>query len=148
VTDLAPIAGKLAKLIRLFGSNRPGEVVATVEALNRTLQTIGADFHDIANRIEDSGNGALSEHEMQEIFDAGIKEGIRRGEQARHTAYIAPQFPPAAEMAMYCYQRMDRLSDWEQEFITNMVSWTRTRPLSLKQQAHLEKIYLKLGGRV
>jgi len=51
-------------------------------------------------------------------------------------------------MAIYCYQRLDRLNEWESEFATNMVSWTRTKPLSLKQQAHLEKIYLKLGGRI
>jgi hypothetical protein len=68
--------------------------------------------------------------------------------RANQLQRIVPQFPSAADMAMYCYQRIDRLSDWEQEFITNMASWTRTRPLSLKQQAHLEKIYLKLGGRV
>jgi hypothetical protein len=29
-----------------------------------------------------------------------------------------------------------------------MVSWTRARALYPKQQAHLEKIYLKLGGEV
>jgi hypothetical protein len=59
-----------------------------------------------------------------------------------------PQFPSAVDMAIYCYQRLDRLNEWESEFATNMVSWTRTKPLSLKQQAHLEKIYLKLGGRI
>jgi hypothetical protein len=74
VTDLAPISGKLAKLIRLLGSNTPGEVTATVEALNRTLQGIGADVHDIADRIETSGNGALAEKEMQQIYDAGIRK--------------------------------------------------------------------------
>ena len=49
-------------------------------------------------------------------------------------------------MAAFCYQRIDDLNDWESEFVTNMVSWTRA--LSLKQQAHLEKAYLKLGGEV
>jgi hypothetical protein len=155
VTDLVPIAGKLAKLIRLLGSNRPGEVAATVEALNRTLQTVGADIHDVADRIEHSSNGALSEHEMKEIYDAGIKEGIRRIEhklrnQASHGApqSLAIQFPAARDMAMYCYQRIDQLNEWESEFITNMASWTRIKPLSLKQQAHLEKIYIKLRGRI
>ena len=152
MTDLVPIAGKLAKLIRLLGSNRPGEVAATVEALNRTLQTVGADIHDVADRIEHSGNGALSEHEMKEIYDAGIKEGARREKVRSQAAHGAPglaiQFPSGRDMALYCYQRIDRLNDWESEFITNMASWTRIKPLSLKQQAHLEKIYLKLGGKV
>jgi hypothetical protein len=148
VTDLTVIAPKLANLIRRLSSDQDGEVVATARAMTRMLAGIGADIHDVSARIEHSSNGALSEAEMKETFDAGIKEGIRRGEQTRRMAYIAPQFPPAAAMAMYCYQRIDRLSEWESEFITNMASWTRVKPLSLKQQAHLEKIYLKLGGRV
>jgi hypothetical protein len=149
VTDLASIAPKLAKSIRLLASNRDGEVVAAVRAMIRTLQGIGADIHDVADRIEHSNNGALSEAEMQEIFDAGVKEGVRRAGQARHAVRDVPQFPPAREMALYCYQHIDDLkSDWEIEFATNMASWTRLRPLSVKQQAHLEKIYIKLGGRI
>jgi hypothetical protein len=151
VTDIAPVAGDLAKCIRLLASDKDGDVVAAWRGLIRKLKSIGADIHDVADYIEHAGNGALSEHEMQEIFDAGVKEGARQVEQnmrANQLQRIVPQFPSAADMAMYCYQRIDRLSDWEQEFVTNMASWTRTKPLSLKQQAHLEKIYLKLGGRV
>jgi hypothetical protein len=149
VTDLASIAPKLANFLRLLASDKDGEVVAAARAMVRTLQGIGADIHDIADRVEHSGNGALSEAEMQEIFGAGIKEGIRRGQQTRHTVSAAPQFPPARDMAMFCYRNIDELgSDWEREFVTNMASWTRARPLSVKQQAHLEKIYIKLGGRI
>jgi len=149
VTDLAPIAGKLANFIRLLASDKDGEVVAAAHALIRTLKGIGADVHDIANRIEHSGNGALSEREMQEIFDAGVKRGINQTEQKlRNNQSVTVQFPSARDMAMYCYQRIDRLNEWEQEFVTNMVSWTRRKPLSVKQQARLEEVYLKLGGRI
>ena len=153
MTDLTPVAGKLANLIRLLASNRDGEVVAAAHALTRTLQGIGSDIHDLADRIEHSGNGALNENEMRQLFDAGIKEGIRLTEQKmrsqpNHQMVGAPQFPSARDMALFCYRQIDRLNDWEQEFITNMVAWTRVKPLSPKQQAHLEKIYLKLGGRV
>jgi hypothetical protein len=52
-------------------------------------------------------------------------------------------------MAMHCYRNLAELhSEWEIEFIENMAAWTRTRPLSAKQQAHLEKIYIKLRGRI
>jgi hypothetical protein len=155
VTDLAPIAGKLANVIRRLASDKDGEVVAAARAMVRTLQGIGADIHDVADRIEHSSNGALSEREMQELYDAGVKEGVRRvvqkmRAQATHGAPqgVAIQFPAARDMAMYCYQRIDRLNEWEHEFVTNMASWTRIKPLSLKQQAHLEKIYIKLGGRI
>jgi len=157
VTDLTPIAGKLAKIARKLGDKNPNEKALAWKALVRTLDTFGADFNDLGDRIEHPGNGALSEAEMQEIYDAGIKEGERRAayiqrsqNQARttHHGVFQLQFPPARDMAAFCYQRIDDLNDWETEFVTNMVSWVRTRPLSLKQQAHLEKIYLKLGGEV
>jgi len=149
VTDLTPIAGTLAKAIRLLASDKDGDVVAAWRAIIRVLQGIGADIHDVADRIEHSGNGALSEHEMQEIFDAGVKTGIKQTEQKlRNNQGVTVQFPSARDMAMYCYQRIDRLNEWEQEFVTNMVSWTRRKPLSVKQQARLEEVYLKLGGRI
>jgi hypothetical protein len=148
VTDLSPIAGKLANVIRRLASDKDGEVVAAARAMVRTLQGIGADIHDVANRIEHSSNGALSEHEMQEIYEAGVKAGIRQ-QQRTSFANDTAQFPPARDMALRCYQCIDELkSEWEREFVTNMASWTRVRPLSSKQQAHLEKIYLKLGGRI
>jgi hypothetical protein len=151
VTDLAPIAPRLANFIRLLASNRDGEVVAAARALVRTLQGIGADIHDVAARIEHS-NGTLNEAEMQEIYDAGIKEGTRRVEQkmrsqAGHGA-PTPQFPAPATMALYCYQRVDRLNEWEQEFATNMMNWVRHRSLYPKQRDKLEQLYIKLGGRI
>ena len=114
MTDLACVADRVANFIRLLGSDKDGEVVAAAHALVRTLQTIGADLHDVAARIKHSGNGALSEHEMQEIYDAGIKEGVRRVEQKMRTQGTSPplrgapqpQFPSAQDMAFYCYQRI------------------------------------------
>jgi hypothetical protein len=155
VTDLTAIAGKLAIFLRLLASDKDGEVVAAAHALVRTLNGIGADIHDVAERIEHSGNGALSEHEMQEIYNAGIKEGARVAIQKMRAqmphgppSFSAPQFPSAADMALYCYQRLDRCNEWETEFATNMAAWTRRRPLTVKQQARLEELFIKLGGKV
>jgi hypothetical protein len=155
VTDLTAITGKLAIFIRLLASDKDGEVVAAAHALVRTLNGIGADIHDVAERIEHSGNGALSEHEMQEIYNAGIKEGARVAIQKMRAqmphgppSFSAPQFPSAADMALYCYQGLDRCNEWETEFATNMAAWTRRRPLTVKQQARLEELFIKLGGKV
>jgi len=152
VTDLSPIAAKVAKLVRMFGSDKPNEKALAWKALVRTLNTFGADFNDLGDRIEHAGNGTLSETEMQEIYDAGLKEGERRTEYLRSQTPAhngtRPQFPSAIDMALYCYQRIDNCNDWEAEFATNMASWTRRRPLSVKQQARLEELYLKLGGRI
>jgi hypothetical protein len=152
VTDLTPIAGKLAKLVRMFGTKNLSERAVAWKALIRTLDTFGADFNDLGDRIEHAGNGALTESELNEVYGAGIQEGERRervrGQAQINQSFAQPNFPSARDMAMYCYQHLDCLNDWEEEFVTNMASWTRTRPLSVKQQAHLEKIYLKLGGKI
>ena len=155
MTDLAPINGKLANLIRRLSSNSDGEVVATAHALMRTLQSIGADIHDVADRIEHAGNGALAENEMQEIYNAGIKEGARlaiqkmQAQMARSSPQrLMPQFPSAADMALYCYQNLNRCNEWETEFASNMAVWTRRRPLTVKQQARLEELFIKLGGKL
>jgi len=49
---------------------------------------------------------------------------------------------------MFCYQHIDQLNDWEHDFIVNMMSWIRRRPLYPKQQNKLEDIYVQLGGRI
>src|SRR5262249_4873771 len=114
----------------MLASDKDDDVVAAWRAIIRTLQGIGADIHDVADCIEHSGNGALSEREMQEIFDAGVKTGIKQTEQKLRSAPgVTVQFPSARDMAMHCYQRIDRLNEWEQEFVTNMVSWARRKPL-------------------
>ena len=45
---------KISKLLRLLGSDKEGEVLATVGALKRALAAVGKDFHDLATAA-DSG---------------------------------------------------------------------------------------------
>jgi hypothetical protein len=42
---------KVAKLVRLLGSDKDGEVLAAVAALKRTLGVAGIDMHDLADVI-------------------------------------------------------------------------------------------------
>jgi len=151
VTDLTSIASRLAKSIRLLASDKEGEVLAAVAAIKRVLLGIGADIHDVADRIEHPV-GELSQAEMMKIYQAGVTEGRRIEKQAHSATRFNGEllFPSARNMAIFCYQNKAKLrSDWENEFVVNMAAWTRTpRPLSTKQQEHLEKIYIKLGGKV
>src|SRR5512147_910188 len=59
--DLASLAPRLDPLIRRLATNHDGERLATVAALERTLATAKADFHDLA-----------------EVIGAGIKPRINR----------------------------------------------------------------------
>ena len=56
MSKLEPIKGKLAKLIPMLSSDNAGEVFAAAQAIKRSLQSVGCDFHDLAQNI---GGGAL-----------------------------------------------------------------------------------------
>jgi hypothetical protein len=144
------LARKLASTVRLLASNKPNEVVAAAQALGRILQGTSTDvIFGIAERIENESNGKISDAEMKEIFDAGVAHGKKLGEQARAQAQQAhAQMPPAYTMANFCFERKDRMNDWEWEFITNILPWSRRGSLSPKQQNKLEDIYVRLGGSV
>ena len=45
---------RIGKLIRLLGSDKPGEVIAAVDALVRSLHAAGSDIHRLAE-IAESG---------------------------------------------------------------------------------------------
>ena len=46
------MTARLAKFIRLLGSDKPGEVVAAAGAINRALQSRGTDIHALAEVVE------------------------------------------------------------------------------------------------
>lgn len=52
MSNLAPDIGtKLAKLLPRLASPHDGEVLATVEAIRRTLERAGLSLHDLADRL-------------------------------------------------------------------------------------------------
>jgi hypothetical protein len=46
---------KVAKLIRLLASDKPGEALAAISAIRRTLAGAGLDLNDLAHVIETAG---------------------------------------------------------------------------------------------
>ena len=52
MADLTPDTGaRLGRLLPRLASDAPGEVVATVAAIRRTLDRAGLDLHDLAARL-------------------------------------------------------------------------------------------------
>ena len=45
---------KIVKLIPLLGSDKPGEVLATVAAIDRRLKATNRDWHDLAEALTDT----------------------------------------------------------------------------------------------
>jgi hypothetical protein len=122
---LTPIAGRLAKLLRMLSSNREHEVVAAAQALCRTLEGAGADIHALAAIVEHGGE--LNQAEMKKLYDAGYQDGVRAVENKRHGPddfRDIDGLPSWHEMALWCQQRNDRLRGNEREFIDDMASLT------------------------
>jgi hypothetical protein len=63
---LAPVTPKLVKLIPMLGTDKSGELVATVHAIRRTLESAGCDLHDLAIVIERSALPVVVDIDHQE----------------------------------------------------------------------------------
>jgi hypothetical protein len=146
---LTPIvADKLGKLIRMLSSDRDGEVIAAARAIDRTLQSAGADLHTLAGMIE-KPNGALSEADAKRIYDAGFSDGFRKAENARHgpedfrSIDVTPHWH---HMALWCRERGEQFRSNELEFANDMASRTVWHEPTEKQGKWLLSIFLRLGG--
>jgi hypothetical protein len=140
------MVNKLATMLRMI-AERALEADGALMGLKRVLQKGGKDLADaIVQRLEQ-----MSEADYQAILDEGIRIGRQEAQtaQAGHgsNGHGAP-LPSPHDMAAYCYEHIDDLGEREREFIADMMSWTRRRQLSPKQQNWLEKLYFRLGGRV
>ncbi len=114
--SLAPISGRLEKLILLLSSDKPGEVAAAAAAIERTLATVGCDWHDLAAWI-------------------GAKQ------QASYTEEH-PSGDDWWQMREFCRRHSRRLRPREAEFIEDLVEWSGD--LTEKQDAWLASIYRRL----
>jgi len=154
VSDAATInkdfARRLAGTVRRLTSNMPEEVDTAAQAVARILRGASKDvIFGIAERIENESNGQLSDAEMKEIFNAGVAHGQKLSAQSQaQTQQALPQMPPAYTMAVYCFERINRLNEKHHDFINKMVHTARRYALSPRQQAYLEDLYIQLGGSI
>jgi hypothetical protein len=85
---------KLGDVIRRLSSDKDGEVVSTVHAMLRMLQSCNADIHVLVEHIETGGSNSnsasLNAAEMQRIYDAAYQKGFADGsEHGRKSAIVA-----------------------------------------------------------
>ena len=64
---LDPVTDKLGKLLRLLGSDRDGEVVATARSIVRVLEGAGLDLHVLADNI--NGDNKI----IEQAYRRGLK---------------------------------------------------------------------------
>lgn len=117
--NLAAIAPRLAKLVLLLSSDRPGEVAAAASAIDRALRSANANWHDLVAQLTES-------HVV-----------CRDPPLPRHSA---PD--PGAMLAGLLKSLW--LSEWEHDFVRSMARQRcRGRHLSNKQLTVLRRIWLE-----
>lgn len=109
---------KVAKLVRLLGSDKDGEILAAVAALKRTLGVAGIDMHDMANVVA----VGLQPRSPPK------KPSSKPSKQAKPSKPARPKWEPPdpdllnwESMAHYC-RFYSRLNDLDQDFIARVLS--------------------------
>jgi len=148
MNEFASIAPKLGKLLRLLSSNSDGEVVATVRAIQRTLEGDGFDIHALAERIEEANGKRFSEADAHEIYRRGVEDGRRAAVEERRgfRSIDALDEPTWHEIALECAAHENRLfGEREKQFVEDMVRRTvHGGEPTEKQAAWLRKIYSRV----
>jgi hypothetical protein len=145
-----PDRQKVAKLLRLLGSDVDGEVVAAARALVRTLKNAGSCLHELADTLE--GGGKISQADMAKLYDAGFEAGRAEGVRVTENSLHGPdEFrnigePTFHEMAMYCQKRISRIEAKHHDFSVKMCGLTLRYEPSPAQAKYLQSMFLKAGG--
>ena len=84
ITDDPIIAKRIADLVRKLSSPSDGEIIATVRALQRTLEANRLDIHAIAGPLEAPNGKSIPEEKMQRVWDAAYARGVQDTENRQH----------------------------------------------------------------
>jgi hypothetical protein len=147
---------KLGDVIRLLTSDNEGEIVATVCALRRILESCDADLHALADYVENAG---LTEDDKEkirvEIENAhafGYAEGVRAAE-AKQNGVDAFRNADGSldwtQVALFVQREKQRLPSTHHDFIDDMAARTvYGREPTPKQHKYLHSLFFKLGGKI
>src|SRR5258708_7908509 len=115
---------RLGDIIRRLSSDKDGERVAAVDALDRVLGSAGCDFHVLADHLESNGGGT-SKADMRKIFDAGYEQGVQDAENKLHGTNDfcnADGKPQWEAVALYLQRSRARLDSKHHQFVDDMAS--------------------------
>lgn len=128
MSDVAILAPRLKKLIPMLATDHDGEVVATVRAISRTLESAGLDLHDLVEALCKSTPAAYASAPPQNPEPA----------------------PPASLRDIAIWLRTHathRMTYKEQTFVRDMASrLNEGRQASTKQANWLQTIFYRLYG--
>jgi len=151
---------RIARLVRLLGTNERGERASAWRALGRAMDSARVTWSDVGNWIEDGtkpdpGESKYTEDELQQYGQLqraeGVEAGIKIGEARKGNGGVSGHIalPKPFEMAEFCHQRLARRKDDAQrDFIRETYEKTqRGRTLHGGTLGYLVSLYMKHGGK-
>jgi hypothetical protein len=130
MADFSPdLTGKLGRLLPRLASDAPGEVVATVAAIRRTLDRAGLDLHDLAARLTEAPRPVQP-------------EPLKRNWPAQRDG------ADLLRMALWLHARaLDRLTPRQADFVASAARLvTAGRALTPKQAKWLHDLHAQHRG--
>ncbi len=119
---LTPISDKLDPLVRRLASDKDGEVVACVRAIERQLEKAGLSFHDLADRL--TAPEAVAEDDAPAVFSdyGGAVDWVLATDSGELTAReidflesmrgILRKWPPRPKQARWIEALVERFGGW------------------------------------
>lgn len=140
--NIRPVALRLAALLPRLASGHDGEVVATVRAIGRVLETVGADWHDLTAALTSPTVNVpfrAQPHPQPARRHAAARQPKRASPEASHNVLLA-------EWAGYCaLHGMHRLPLTDLSFAVSMANKLRLgHKLGVKQEERLKALYERL----
>ena len=112
MSGLSRIGGRLAKLLAVLASDRPGEVAAAAAAITRTLNGAGLDWHTLAA-----------------VVDAEAKR------QAAPVFSFSTLPPRTARKQIALLARLPELTAAQRERMEQMREWLHCKPVGMRLPA-------------
>jgi hypothetical protein len=145
---------RIADLVRRFGTDFEGEVIAVWRALKRLLASRNVTFTDLGDAVEKLATGGLEEEAMKRVYDAGHAQGVEEAERkyAEAQAVYGLRADGSTDweaVALHCQKQKHLIENKHHQFVDDMCSrlaWGREP--SEKQGRYLISLFRGIGGRM
>jgi hypothetical protein len=143
---------RLGDIIRRLSSSSDGEIVATVLAMRRILESAGVDVHGLAEHLEAPNGKGVTEADLKRVFDSGYAKGIEDTQNKQHGANdfrSTDGKPDWDSVALYLQRNIHRLDAKHHDFVNDMAARTVWgREPTERQHKYLHSLFYKLGGKI
>jgi hypothetical protein len=116
---------RLGDVIRRLGSTSDGELIATVYALRRILESTGSDIHGLAEHLEAANGSGVTEADLKKVYDAGYAMGVQDTQNRQHGEddfRNTDGKPDWTAVALFLQRNKDRLDSKHHAFVEDMAS--------------------------